>query len=400
MLCIDVSFPLREYSGRNMQGKIEYIPSPSRVVCAFLATSCQDSRFIEAVKKLEDQFPKILVDSDNVVKGRNIPPFYGYKFSKSGVDPKFYISGAHSSGRVKPLLTRDSSVVFSGNPTVSYFYDIQDSDTIAGILKAQSGKIGYLGCSQDAVVVNVSSIDSLPCDGRKLFSPVPNKHGFVTVAGQGFVDFLQEKYDSGMDTNFTDPSRVHNIGYIPLKKRQDGRDFYILSVKSQKDKWSKKFKNLQQSMGVEDLLIPLVGPSRNLYGLVYENKNNDPAEFMENTLKYFYDFEEFDYNIERYVGASHVWKTYTPALLPREEHIAKAMAMSDISSQTGLDFNDIFVEISPLREQDKTHSSPGSHSHVYAKWSVICTTSVPINGPLAVGKETLQGFGRLKHVKE
>lgn len=401
MVIIDVEFPLLSYSGRNEKGKTEHIPSPSKLLAAFLATACREETFLESLRLLEEQQPVIYMDNNTsyqvqpTIFERKKPNLKTEK--NNSIDRSQITSFAQKTGQSKQIVYDDVKV-FCNNHVVSYVYDLHDEHVekrISQQLSHQSGKIGYLGRSTTPVVVHVYTSDHVDAQERTRY--VPGAYGKqVSIAQPGYIDYLIKRYDNESVDISLPFHLMKNVSYQPVRMRKDGRSFTTITFPAQSYGWGEKIARITQS--VHHDVAPLVTPNGKLFAITADVEDHKIADFTLAAIDAFgEDVEYLDKDYNQYLDAASTWVTYTSALLDGNSVLAEAKVLADLMEQTGLSLDEIEVEIIPNLYKKNKVVTPISTKTPYYDWIVLAKFAQPVQGPLSIGKMQAYGCGRMKH---
>lgn len=186
MLLIHVDFPQARYSGQTAAGSREFPPAPTRLLSALLSSGNETVEFVDAVQRLEGERPLILADSTKACRKVRVPLIFEHGKHFTGADnskKKGFIAaadlveGINGKGLVRTLSFADATVM-SRTPRVSFVYafeSLQAEESIASVLSTSTDYVGYLGRSEDPVVVSIEVSDAMPQDSRVVYEP--NSHG-------------------------------------------------------------------------------------------------------------------------------------------------------------------------------------------------------------------------------
>lgn len=403
MIKIDVHFPLREYAGRNEEGKVETIPSPNRLVSAFLATSCEDEDFLQAVKTLEGNNPEAILQ-DSCQGMSHTPPVFQYKKTAfdikkdlSAADESAFLSGGARSSALQKNISRTPFIVYEQNPTVTYVYsNIEDENLVVEKLSQQSGKIGYIGRSFNPVIVHVEKIDNIPHDSRLRYAPAPRGES-IFVPSAGYVDYMKQRYHSEFGIMPLPFHLMKKSYYAPLRVREDGKNFVTVTISSVKNNWGEKLRSLQETC--PNPIVPLINPGNYLHGFSVEVDNSDIADFVLGVMDNFGEdvIQSDHFKIGNYIDSYDSWKSYTPVLLRKNSAMAEVKVLADIVKQTNLSIEDIDVSLTPILYDKNKFPAPLGKKTPFYEWNVHIHSRVPIQGPLLVGEYTDYGYGRMIH---
>lgn len=406
MLLIHVDFPQARYSGQTAAGGREFPPAPTRLLSALLSSGNETVEFVDAVQRLEGERPLILADSPKACRKVRVPLIFEHGKHFTGADnskKKGFIAaadlveGINGKGLVRTLSFADATVM-SRTPRVSFVYafeSLQADESIASVLSTSTDHVGYLGRSEDPVVVSIEVSDALPRDSRVVYEP--NSHGaFLPCPLPGFVQAAIERYHNQvlpLPTHHIEPVR-----YSPTRFSFQDRTFIAFSVPVSKSRWSDQLYRLNSRAG-EAVFFPLTLHSGQLFGIAAIAEDHEVPALTQEVLDTFGpDVEANDTDLSWYTDSSDAWLSHTPVLASRNSVIAEAQIRTDLIEKTPLEFENFEVYLRP-NHHDLVKSKPGYKSEYgLSQWLVEIVTTQPITGPLAVGAHNNAGWGWMRKV--
>jgi CRISPR-associated protein Csb2 len=178
----------------------EWPPSPARLFAALVAADgtrsrCHVTDGSELLGLERAGPPRIVADAPERVAMTQLLPRYVV------VDERYVQPKTRETGAVQEYVGRAATLVRPGarrcpaNPVISYVWpDLVVNDVELSGLRARAARVGYLGCADSPVRVQVST-EAFHLDDQRLWEPDAAGEALLPVPWAGLLEVLDDAYE-------------------------------------------------------------------------------------------------------------------------------------------------------------------------------------------------------------